>query len=127
MNAERAPLVAVVDDDPSVLKALLRLFRSSGFKARGFASGEEFLTTLPFNRYDCLIVDLRMPGMSGIDVQQHSEFLKAGIYTVVVTAHDEADTRLKCLAAGAVGYLSKPFDDHVLLQAVMDAMNRGSA
>ena len=98
------------------------MFRSSGFKARGFASGEEFLTSLPFNRYDCLVLDLRMPGMSGIDVQQDSDFLKAGISTVVITAHDEVDTRLKCLAAGAVGYLSKPFDDDVLLQAVMDAM-----
>jgi FixJ family two-component response regulator len=122
MTAERSALIAVVDDDPSVLKALLRLFRSSGFKARGFASGEEFLTSLPFNRYDCLVLDLRMPGMSGIDVQQDSDFLKAGISTVVITAHDEVDTRLKCLAAGAVGYLSKPFDDDVLLQAVMDAM-----
>lgn len=122
MTAERSALIAVVDDDPSVLKALLRLFRSSGFKARGFASGEEFLTSLPFNRYDCLVLDLRMPGMSGIDVQQDSDFLKAGISTVVITAHDEVDTRLKCLAAGAIGYLSKPFDDDVLLQAVMDAM-----
>ena len=123
MNAERSALIAVVDDDPSVLKALLRLFRSSGFKARGFASGEEFLTTLPFYRYDCLVLDLRMPGMSGIEVQQDIEFIKAGISTIVITAHDEMDSRLKCLAAGAVAYLTKPFDDEVLLQAVMDSIN----
>jgi len=86
MNAERSALIAVVDDDPSVLKALLRLFRSSGFKARGFASGEEFLTTLPFYHYDCLVLDLRMPGMSGIEVQQDIEFIKAGISTIVITA-----------------------------------------
>jgi FixJ family two-component response regulator len=124
MNVDRSTLIAVVDDDPSVLKALLRLFRSSKFKVRGFASGEEFLTTLPFYRYDCLVLDLRMPGMSGIEVQQDREFIKAGISTIVITAHDEVDTRLKCLAAGAVGYLSKPFDDEVLLQAVMDAIKK---
>jgi len=123
MNAERSALIAVVDDDPSVLKALLRLFRSSGFKARGFASGEEFLTTLPFHRYDCLVLDLRMPGMSGVEVQQDIEFIKAGIATIVITAHDEMDSRLKCLSAGAVAYLTKPFDDEVLLQAVMDSIN----
>jgi FixJ family two-component response regulator len=123
MNAERSALIAVVDDDPSVLKALLRLFRSSGFKARGFASGEEFLTTLPFYRYDCLVLDLRMPGMSGIEVQQDIEFIKAGIATIVITAHDEMDSRLKCLSAGAVAYLTKPFDDEVLLQAVMDSIS----
>jgi FixJ family two-component response regulator len=123
MNAERSALIAVVDDDPSVLKALLRLFRSSGFKARGFASGEEFLTTLPFHRYDCLVLDLRMPGMSGVEVQQDIEFIKAGIATIVITAHDEMDSRLKCLSAGAVAYLTKPFDDEVLLQAVMDSIS----
>jgi FixJ family two-component response regulator len=123
MNAERSALIAVVDDDPSVLKALLRLFRSSGFKARGFASGEEFLTTLPFHRYDCLVIDLRMPGMSGVEVQQDIEFIKAGISTIVITAHDEMDSRLKCLSAGAVAYLTKPFDDEVLLQAVTDSIN----
>jgi FixJ family two-component response regulator len=123
MNAERSALIAVVDDDPSVLKALLRLFRSSGFKARGFASGEEFLTTLPFHRYDCLVLDLRMPGMSGVEVQQDIEFIKAGISTIVITAHDEMDSRLKCLSAGAVAYLTKPFDDEVLLQAVTDSIN----
>jgi len=64
-----------------------------------------------------------MPGMSGVEVQQDIEFIKAGIATIVITAHDEMDSRLKCLSAGAVAYLTKPFDDEVLLQAVMDSIN----
>lgn len=101
----------------------MRLFRSSGYDARVFASGPEFLSTLADSRYDCVVLDLHMPMMSGLDVQQDSVFLKTPLPTVIITAHDEPETRQKCLAAGADAYLSKPFDDNELLKVVAEAMN----
>jgi FixJ family two-component response regulator len=122
MAPSRSAVIAVVDDEASVRKALLRLFRSSGYEAQAFASGPEFLRTLPYTRYDCLVLDLHMPKMSGLDVQLDSGFLKDPLPTVIITAHDEPDTRRKCLEAGAGAYLSKPFDDNELLKVVADAM-----
>lgn len=124
MVSARSALIAIVDDEASVRKALVRLFRSSGYDARVFASGLEFLSTLPDCHYDCLVLDLHMPGMSGLDVQFNSTFLKAHLPTVIITAHDEPDSRQKCLAAGAGAYLCKPFDDNELLRTVADAMNK---
>lgn len=122
MASTRPAVIAVVDDEAAVRKALLRLFRSSGYDARAFASGPEFLGTLPGSHYDCLVLDLHMPSMSGLDVQLDSAFLRAPVPTVVITGHDEPDTRRKCLAAGAGAYLSKPFDDNELLEVVADAV-----
>ena len=124
MASARSTVIAIVDDEASVRKALLRMFRSAGYDARAFASGPEFLSTLPDYTYDCLVLDLHMPGMSGLDVQLDSTFLKAPLPTVIITAHDEPDTRQKCLAAGAGAYLCKPFDDNELLGVVADAMNK---
>ena len=124
MAPSRSAVIAVVDDEASVRKALLRLLRSSGYEAQAFASGPEFLRTLPYTRYDCLVLDLNMPKMSGLDVQLDSAFLKDPLPTVIITAHDEPDTRRKCLEAGAGAYLSKPFDDNELLKVVADAMKK---
>jgi FixJ family two-component response regulator len=115
-------VIAIVDNEASVRKALLRLFRASGFDAREFASGSDFLKTLPFCRYDCLVLDLHMPDLSGFDVQEDSVFAKAHLPTVIITAHDEPGTRQRCMSAGASAYLSKPFDDKALLKAVEDAI-----
>lgn len=123
MVSAQSAVIAVVDDEAAVRKALLRLFRSSGYEARAFASGPEFLSTLPDSRYDCLVLDLHMPKMSGLDVQLDSAFLKAPLPTVIITAHDEPETRQKCIAAGADAYLCKPFDDKELLEVVVNAMN----
>src|SRR6478752_1054277 len=101
MAPSRSAVIAVVDDEASVRKALLRLLRSSGYEAQAIASGPEFLRTLPYTRYDCLVLDLNMPKMSGLDVQLDSAFLKDPLPTVIITAHDEPDTRRKCLEAGA--------------------------
>jgi FixJ family two-component response regulator len=123
MASARSAVIVIVDDEASVRKALLRLFRSSGYDARAFSSGPEFLSTLPDSSYDCLVLDLHMPKMSGLDVQLDSAFLKDPLPTVIITAHDEPDTREKCLAAGAGAFLSKPFDDNELLKVVAEAIS----
>ncbi len=115
-------LIAIVDDEASVRKALLRLFRSSGFDAREFISGVEFLKTLPFCRYDCLVLDLHMPGLNGIEVQRDIAMSETRLPIVIITAHDEPETREKCLSVGASAYLCKPFDDNALLDAVVGAI-----
>ncbi|RZI42628.1 response regulator [Herbaspirillum sp. HC18] len=115
-------VIAIVDDEAPVRKALLRLFRASGFDARAFASGTAFLESLPFCRYDCIVLDLHMPGLTGLDVQLDSVFSRMRLPTVIITAHDEPETRQKCILAGAAAYLSKPFDDDALLDAVNDAI-----
>jgi FixJ family two-component response regulator len=122
MASARTAVIAIVDDEASVRKALSRLFRSSGYDTREFASGPDFLKTLPYCRYDCLVLDLHMPKMSGLDVQLDDAFLGASIPTVIITAHDEPDTRRKSLAAGAHGYICKPFDDNELLNVIGEAM-----
>jgi len=124
MASPPSALIAIVDDEAAIRKALLRLFLASGYEARTFASGAEFLGTLPRCHYDCLVLDVQMQKMSGLDVQADSVFLKASIPTVIITAHDEPETRRKCLAAGAEGFLCKPFDDSDLLAMVAEAMKR---
>lgn len=123
MAPPRSIIIAVVDDEPSVRKALVRLFRSAGYEAREFASGQEFLNTLHYYRYGCLVLDLHMPGLSGLDVQLDRAFLEDALPVVIITAHDQPGARQKCLAAGAFAYLCKPFDDKELLQAVSDAID----
>jgi FixJ family two-component response regulator len=120
-------MIAVVDDEPSVRKALVRLLRSAGYEAREFASGQEFLRTLPYYRYGCVVLDLHMPGMSGLDVQLDRAFLAGASPVIIITAHDEPGARHKCLAAGGCAYLCKPFDDQELLDAVALAIANAPA
>jgi FixJ family two-component response regulator len=110
--------VAVVDDEESVRTSLRRLFRAFDLEATTFASGQEFLDALPARRPDCLVLDLQMPGLSGLDVQR---LLIAGgirLPTIIITADDTPDTRARCLSAGSTAYLCKPFDDCALLGAI---------
>jgi FixJ family two-component response regulator len=124
MARTSSPVVAVVDDEASIRKALLRLLRFSGFEARGFASGPEFLDTLPVCHYDCVVMDLYMPEMAGLDVQQDQAFSAARLPTIFITAHDDPELRRKCMSVGGLAYLCKPFDDDELLRAVKDAMEK---
>jgi FixJ family two-component response regulator len=111
--------VAVVDDEPAVRKALTRLLRAAGIDAIGYASGQDFLAALAHQRFDCLVLDLQMPGMSGLDVQR-----VAVLPTVVISARDDREAREACMAAGACAYLAKPVDDGALLEAVHAASMR---
>ena len=111
-------MIAVVDDEDSVRKAVLRVLRAAGFSARGFASGTEFLNSWHFDRPDCLVLDLQMPGLSGIEVQKSLILAGAHFPIVIITAHDAPSVREECIRQGAAAYLCKPLDIGALLQAV---------
>jgi len=119
--AEPAPFVAIVDDEEPIRKALKRLMRAANLEAEAFASGAAFLDSLATRRPDCLILDLHMPGMTGLHVLQRLQQSGAQVPTIVITAYDEPETCSQCLAAGAAAYLRKPFDDRLLLDAVASA------
>jgi len=126
--AEASPSIAIVDDDPAVLKALSRLLRSHAFRARTYGSGQEFLAALPADLPDCLIVDLQMPGMSGLDLQQHLARNGIPIPTIMITAHGEAALRGRYEQAGLVAFLLKPLQESSLFAAIDKAIgaSRGS-
>ena len=116
--------VAIVDDDFAVRKALSRLLGASAIRSRAFASGREFLDALPSGVPDCLIVDLQMPEMTGLELQAELTHAGARIPTIVITAHHDAGLRERCLTAGAADYLVKPLDDVVLLASIDSAIGR---
>ena len=118
--------IAIVDDDPAVLKALARLLNTRALKSRTFTSARDFLSALPEGFPECLIVDLQMPGMTGLELQLHLNRLGIRIPTIVITAHNEADMRDLCHSAGAANYLLKPLQDASLLAAIENA-KRGSS
>jgi FixJ family two-component response regulator len=118
--AKTSPSIAIVDDDPSVLKALARLLSTRSFISRTYLSGPQFLASLPEAMPDCLIADLQMPEMTGLELQQHLIRKGIRIPTIIITAHDEAGMRDRCKSFGAIAYLSKPVQD-VSLFAAIDA------
>jgi len=118
-------MIAVVDDDPSVLKALTRLLRIRSFGAKTYGSALEFLASLTAGTPDCLIVDLQMPGMSGLELHQYLTGRGFEIPTIIITAHDEGGVRQRCEAAGTAAYLLKPIEDTVLLAAIAKARQIG--
>jgi FixJ family two-component response regulator len=111
-------LVVVVDDDRSVQRALKDLLESAGFSARCFGSAEEFLESNQQNQIACLVLDIRMPGMSGLELQAHLKADGSRIPIIFITAHGEAKMEMQAMKAGALEFLSKPFDDEVLLEKV---------
>lgn len=111
-----------MDDDPSVLKALRRLLRARALDARTFGSGQEFLAALPDGLPECLIVDLQMPEMNGVELQQHLVRNGIRIPTIVITAHGDAGVRDRCKAAGAIAFLLKPLQDTALFAAIDKAI-----
>jgi FixJ family two-component response regulator len=121
--AESRPLVAVVDDEESVRAALLRLLRASRLDCVGFASGEEFMSSLATRRPDCLVIDLQMAGLNGRDVQRQLNGLAKPIPLIIITAHDEPTIREQCLADGASAYLRKPLRGDVLIRSIQAAMD----
>ena len=116
--AQASPWIAIVDDDPAVLKALARLLRARAFEARTYTSAREFLEVLPDGVPECLIVDLQMPEMTGLELQRHLTRNGLRIPTIVITAHNEAGARERCESAGAVAFLAKPLQDTSLLAAI---------
>src|SRR5271154_4732197 len=115
-------LVAIVDDDDSMRGALQGLLKVAGLPAQAFASAEEFLKSGQQHHAACLIADIRMPGMSGLELQAHLNVERCRIPTIFITAHGDEKMRLQALRAGAVEFLSKPFDDEALLEGVRAAL-----
>jgi len=115
-------LVAIVDDDDSVRGTLQELLRSAGFPSRGFESAEAFLGSGDQQETACLITDIRMPGMSGLELQAQLNADHCRIPTIFITAHGDAKMRMQAMRAGAVEFLAKPFDDEALLESVRAAL-----
>jgi FixJ family two-component response regulator len=115
-------LVAIVDDDDSMRNALGGLLKAVGFPAREFTSAEEFLRSGQLHQTACLIADIRMPGMSGLELQAKLNAERCRIPIIFITAHGDAKLRMQALRAGAVEFLSKPFDEEVLLESVRAAL-----
>lgn len=123
------PLIAIVDDDESVCRAVRRLVRSLPMDAQTFSSGQEFLDLLeamPSFKPDCLILDVQMPGMNGLEVQDRLAIGRHAIPMIFITAHDEIGIREKALAMGAVAFLRKPFNDELLIKTLNEALKRGT-
>jgi len=119
---KRQVRVAVVDDDPSVRRALQRILTVLDIGVESFASGEEFLNSLPDRPPDCVVLDLHMPGMGGLEVQQQIKRLDTVLPVVIVTGHHEPGMHRRCLQAGASDYLRKPIDAEVLRRAIDSAI-----
>jgi FixJ family two-component response regulator len=116
------PLIAVVDDDAAIREAVQSLLRSVGLGAEGFASAQDFLQSAHLPETACLIVDVRMPRMSGLELQQQLTTAYCLIPIIFITAHGDAATRARALSAGAVDFLDKPFSEEGLLRAVQAAL-----
>jgi len=114
-------VIAVLDDEDSVRKALVRVLHAAGFAARGYHSSEEFLKSWRSYLPDCLLLDLQMPGLSGQEVQQALNAAGAQFPIVILTVYDAPKIRAECMRLGAVDYLRKPLDVPNLLQAVTSA------
>jgi FixJ family two-component response regulator len=117
-------LVAIVDDDQSVQRSLQDLIESDGLSALCFGSAEQFLDSEARSKAACLIADIRMPGMSGLELQAKLKAERCRIPVIFITAHGDAEMRIHAMRQGAVEFLSKPFDDAVLLEIVHTALER---
>jgi FixJ family two-component response regulator len=115
-------LVAIVDDDDSMRSALQGLLKAVGLPAQAFASAEEFLKSGQHHQIACLIADIRMPGMSGLELQTKLNAERCRIPIIFITAHGDEKMRMQALRAGAVEFLAKPFDEEVLLESVRAAL-----
>ena len=122
MAPQDSVLVAIIDDDELMRDALRGLLREARFAARAFASAEEFLRSGAQHLSSCLIMDVRMPGMSGLDLQVRLNAEQIRIPIIFITAHEDERIRMQALRAGAADFLAKPFDDEVLLRSVRAAL-----
>jgi FixJ family two-component response regulator len=121
---EPKPIAFVVDDDLSVREALGSLIRSAGLAVRTFASAQEFLACSREEAPSCLILDVRLPGFSGLDLQQRMAEVGPEIPIIFITGHGDVPTSVRAMKAGAVEFLTKPVSDEELLTAIQDAIKR---
>jgi len=117
-------VISVVDDDESLRRSVGNFLRSVGFRVETFASAEDFLSSARRENTGCLVLDVRMTGMSGLDLLRHLAAGNVRVPAVVLTAHGDEEMRRRCLRAGAVAFLDKPFHGDALLDAVQTALGR---
>ena len=118
MENDGGHVVSIVDDDPSLRRSLRNLLTSVGLRVDTFESAEAFLESGSRERTGCLVLDLRMPGMSGLDLLRHLKTLGSRIPVIVLTAHGDDDARRQSLGAGAVAFFDKPFHSDALIDAL---------
>ena len=118
----RIPLISIVDDDEALRRSLDNLVRSAGLRACGFASAEAFLESNQLSETDCLVLDVRIPGMSGLELQRQLAATSSDVPIIFMTAHEIGDQRQQALEAGAVAFLNKPFAEEDLLNAIDTAL-----
>ena len=117
-----APLISIVDDDDSLRSSLGNLLRSVGFRVQEFASASAFLGSPDVRETACLLLDVRMPDMNGLELQQHIVTVNGRVPIVFITSHADDDARAQALGAGAVAFLYKPFREQELLEAIDTAL-----
>jgi FixJ family two-component response regulator len=110
--------IAIVDDDVSVRKALARVLSAHSFETEIFGSAREFISSPRLRNFECLILDQHMPGVTGLDLQNHLHRMGIAIPTIIITAYNEIGLREKCIAAGASSFLVKPIDSEILIDAI---------
>jgi FixJ family two-component response regulator len=120
---KKPPLIAIVDDEESIRRALERLLRSAAMDVETFSSGDAFLAAVATSPVDCVVLDIHMSGVSGFDVQAQMVQSGSSVPIIVMTGHDMPDSRVRALAAGAVAYLLKPVDERVLLDTITAAIS----
>jgi RNA polymerase sigma factor (sigma-70 family) len=123
-SRESDTVIAIVDDDPSVREGLSSLIRSAGLQVETFASGQEFLARPGTEAPSCLVLDLQLPGLSGLDLQKRMAEAGLEIPIVFLTGHGNIPASVQAMKAGAVEFLTKPFDEQDLLQAIQEAVER---
>lgn len=123
-GAGGSPMVFVVDDDPSVRKSLTRVITSAGYAVEAFASGRDFLAREPVAGPGCLVLDVRMPGVTGLDLQEALAGAERRMPIVFITGHGDVSMSVKAMKGGAVDFLTKPFDVENLLEAVQRALTK---
>ena len=127
MSARAPALVSVVDDDPSVRRSLARLVKGAGYRVEAYASAHEFLSRPPEEGPACLLLDVRMPGLTGLDLQETLAIAAHSTSIIFITGYRDVRASVKAMKAGAVDFLTKPVDDEELLGAIERAVARASA
>jgi FixJ family two-component response regulator len=127
VTRDPSPVVFVVDDDPSIRDALTSLIRSVGLSVETFGSAREFLTRQPPDTPGCLVLDVRLPGLSGLDLQRELAAAQITMPIIFITGHGDIPMTVQAMKAGAVEFLTKPFRDQELLDAIAQAIRRDGA
>jgi FixJ family two-component response regulator len=123
LGVPRPPMISIIDDDESVREALWGLVRSVGYTVSTFASAEEFVNSDQLSKADCLILDVAMPGMGGIELQRRLVADHSPVPVIFITAHEDEEIRAQALRNGAEAFLIKPFSEDALLGAIQGALS----